>query len=112
MPVKNKENNTENNTGKNKEKNDESVEVGVPTWKFIWGLISFRSRYYTLNNLSFVLMMLGWLVPGLVTKAFFDLLTGDAPAHFNIVSLLAILVASGLVRVFGVFGLVRTNTPF
>ena len=86
--------------------------VDVPTWKFIWGIITFRGRYYLFNTIAFIIMILGWLVPGLITREFFNLITPDTPARFNMVSLLAILLASGMVRVLGVLGLVRTNTPF
>jgi ATP-binding cassette subfamily B protein len=94
------------------EKEEDVPGVGVPTWKFIWGIIRFRGRYYLFNGLAFVVMILGWLVPGLVTREFFNLITPGATARFDMVSLLAILLASGIVRVFGVMGLVRTNTPF
>ncbi|MCC6454039.1 MAG: ABC transporter ATP-binding protein [Caldilineaceae bacterium] len=93
-------------------KEEEIPPVGEPTWKFIWGIITFRGRYYLFNNIAFIVMILGWLVPGLITREFFNLITPDAQARFDVVSLLAILLASGIVRVFGVFGLVRTNTPF
>ncbi len=86
--------------------------VDVPTWKFLWGIITFRGRYYLLNNIAFIIMTLGWLVPGLITREFFNLITPNTPARFGVVSLLAILLASGIVRVLGIFGLVRTNTPF
>lgn len=94
------------------ETKEDTPTVDVPTWKFIWGIITFRGRYYLFNNIAFIIMILGWLVPGLITREFFNLITPDTPARFNVVSLLAILLASGIVRVLGVLGLVRTNTPF
>jgi ATP-binding cassette subfamily B protein len=84
----------------------------VPTWRFIWGVVYFRRWRYLFNNLSFNLMMLAWLVPGLVTREFFNLVTGDAPARFDLRTLIAFLVAGGLVRIVGILGLIRTNTPF
>jgi ATP-binding cassette subfamily B protein len=91
---------------------EEVVKVGVPTWRFILGVVRFRRWRYLLNHLALDLMMLAWLVPGLVTREFFNLITGDAPARFDLWTLLAILVGSGLVRIGGIIGLVRTNTPF
>jgi ATP-binding cassette subfamily B protein len=93
--------------------NEEPIpKVGVPTWKFIWELVRFRWRYYLFNNLAFNVMILGWLVPGLITREFFNLISPDAPARFDMITLLAILLASGIVRVMGVLALTRTNTPF
>ena len=95
------------------EKSEEEIpSVGIPTWRFIWGVIRFRWRLYLLNNLVYNIMILGWLVPGLVTREFFNLIAPDASPRFDMVTLMAILFASGLVRVGGVLGLVRTNTPF
>ncbi|MCX6048763.1 MAG: ABC transporter ATP-binding protein, partial [Chloroflexi bacterium] len=84
----------------------------VPTWKFVWGAIRFRKWYYLFNNLALTTMMLGWLVPGLVTREVFNLLSGNAPARFDLWTLIALLVGSALVRIGAAIGLVRTNTPF
>jgi ATP-binding cassette, subfamily B, bacterial len=97
---------------KNGQEPQDAPRVGAPTWKFIWGLIRFRRWYYFFNAVAFIIMILGWLVPGLVTREFFNLIAPDTPARFNMVGLLAILLASGVVRVLGVLGLTRTNTPF
>lgn len=90
----------------------ETPSVDVPTWKFVLGTIRFRWWYYLFNNLAFNLMTLAWLVPGLITRAVFDLLSGNAPARFDLWTLIALLMGSALVRIGGVMGLVRTNTPF
>jgi ATP-binding cassette subfamily B protein len=76
------------------------------------GVVHFRKWRYLFNNLSFNLMMLAWLVPGLVTREFFNLITGDAPARFDLWTLIAFLVAGSLLRIAGILGLIRTNTPF
>src|SRR5689334_12136615 len=94
------------------ETKEDTPRVDVPTWKFIWGIITFRGRYFLGNNIAFIIMILGWLVPGLITREFFNIITPGATARFDILSLLAILLASGMVRVLGVLGLVRTNAPF
>ena len=59
----------------------ETPSVDVPTWKFVLGTIRFRWWYYLFNNLAFNLMTLAWLVPGLITRAVFNLLSGNAPAR-------------------------------
>ncbi len=91
---------------------EDAPDVGVPTWKFIWGAIRFRPRLYLLNSLAMLVMMLGWLAPGLVLREFFNLLSDNATAAFDLWGLLAILMGSTLARVGGIFGLIRTNVPF
>ena len=90
----------------------EIPDVGVPTWKFIWGVIRFRPWLYIFNNLALTTATLGWLVPGLVVREFFNFLTGEAPAHFDLWTLLALLVVSAIARMGGVFGIIRMNVPF
>jgi len=90
----------------------EAPPIDVPTWKSIWGTIRFRGWYYLFNNLALNIMMLAWLTPGLVTRAVFNQLSGNAPARFDLWTLIALLAGSALVRIGGVIGLVRTNTPF
>lgn len=91
---------------------EDAPDIGVPTWKFIWGTIRFRPWYYLFNNLSLSILMLMLLVPGLVMREFFNLLTGDAPVRFGFWTLIALLAGTGLARIGTVLGMVRTNTPF
>ena len=51
----------------------EALDVGIPTWKFIWGAIRFRPWRYIFNNIAFTTFKLGWLVPGLVSREFFSI---------------------------------------
>ena len=90
----------------------EPFDVGVPTWRFILGLIKFRKWQYIFNCLALLGMLLSWLIPGLVIREFFNLVTGDTPAGFNLGTLLAILVVVAISRMGNVYGLTRTNRPF
>lgn len=92
--------------------NEDAPEVGVPTWKFIWGVIRFRPWLYIFNNIALTTVMLGWLVPGLIAREFFNLITGEATAAFNLWSLIALLLVSAIGRMGGVFGIIRMNVPF
>ncbi len=93
-------------------KDEDTPDVGVPTWKFIWGVIRFRPWRYLFNNLAVNAVMLGWLIPGLVTREFFNFITDGATATFDLWSLLALLVVSAIGRMGGVFGIIRMNVPF
>ncbi|MCB0179309.1 MAG: ABC transporter ATP-binding protein [Anaerolineae bacterium] len=87
-------------------------DVGVPTWKFIWGLIRFRPWHFLFNNLALVARMIGMLMVGLIMRNFFNLLTDGASAGFTLPTLIALLVASAVGRMGGFWGLVRMNRPF
>jgi len=87
-------------------------DVGVPTWKFIWGLIRFRPWHFLFNYLALVARMIGMLMVGLIMRDFFNLLTDGASAGFTLPTLIALLVASAVGRMGGFWGLVRMNRPF
>ncbi|GAB4122044.1 MAG: hypothetical protein Fur005_07040 [Roseiflexaceae bacterium] len=53
----------------------EAPRINVPTWKFIWGTITFLPVRYLFNNLAMIVTMLGWQIPALVIAAFFDYLS-------------------------------------
>jgi ATP-binding cassette subfamily B protein len=84
----------------------------TPTWKLIWRLIRFQPLPYVFNNLSEVALMLAELVPGLVSREFFNLLSHQAPAGFNFWTLMAFLAVAALVRMGSIFGATRTFAPF
>jgi ATP-binding cassette subfamily B protein len=92
--------------------NKDTPDVGVPTWKFIWGVIRFQPWLYIFNNLALTTLLLAWLIPGLVIREFFNSLTGQAPARFDLWALIALLLVSVIGRMGGIFGLVRMNVPF
>ena len=87
-------------------------EKTIPTWKVIWGLIRFRPVRYFFNNLSVQLILMGWLLPGLIIREFFNLITDDAQANFDLTTLLALLAVAAISRMGAIFGLIRTNVPF
>jgi ATP-binding cassette subfamily B protein len=62
-------------------------------------LIRRQPGRYVLNTAVWTLMWVMPIVTGLITKAFFDWLTGDAPAGTNIPTLVALLGVYMLVRV-------------
>jgi ATP-binding cassette subfamily B protein len=84
----------------------------LPAWRVILSMIRYRPRLWLANLGAMLFLMLLWQVPPLVTREFFNLITGDAPAHLGIWSIVALLFASEAGRVAGIFGLVSTNVPF
>jgi ATP-binding cassette subfamily B protein len=97
---------------KDDEKDDDLPRVGVPTWRFMWQVMTFQRWRYAFNVGSMLFLMLCWQLPGFATKWFFDMFAGTAPAGVNMWTLVALLVASALGRSVGVIGLIKTNVPF
>jgi ATP-binding cassette subfamily B protein len=84
----------------------------MPTWAFVWQLIRFQPRRFLYNTVAFSSLMLGWLVPGWISREFFNLITAEAPATFGFWTLMALLVASALGRMASGFGIVHSYMPF
>lgn len=72
--------------------------VSLPVFKGTWALIRYRPWYFVANLVFGVILMVTELIPGLITRRFFDELTGAAPATFGIVTLLALFVGVQLGR--------------
>jgi ATP-binding cassette subfamily B protein len=84
----------------------------MPTWQFIARAIAFQPVRYLFNNLAMTAAMLSEVIVGLVSREFFNLLSGNGQAGLNLWTLLAFLFVGFLGRAGGVSGLIRTNVPF
>ncbi len=90
----------------------ETLDIGVPTWKFVWGAIRFRPWQYLFNNLSVVMRRVTALLLGLASQQFFNLLTGEAVAGFTITTLVVLLIVRAVGSMGGFWGVIRMNRPF
>ena len=86
--------------------------IETPTWKFVLGLIRFKPWPHFFNLLSLITLMLGQLGPPLVIRYFFDLLTDNAAADFNLPTLVALLLVVAVGRMGGRRGMIKMNRPF
>ena len=68
-------------------------ERTVPTWELTWRLIRFAAWPFLLYGVLWLLYLASGVVPGFVDQAFFDHLTGDAPAAIGIWGLLAVVAS-------------------
>lgn len=84
----------------------------LPTWLVIWKMIRYRPRLWLLNLAAMLLLNLFWQAPGLIMREFFNLLSDGASARFDIWTLVAFMFAGEIVRMIGIWGLIRTNVPF
>ncbi|MCZ8514177.1 ABC transporter ATP-binding protein [Paenibacillus filicis] len=71
----------------------------MSTFSFLTKLTGYRWGLYILNALAWSLIYLAPIVPGLVTKQFFDVLSGSAPYRFGVWSLIGFLMLAALARV-------------
>lgn len=71
----------------------------MKTRTFFWRLLAYRPGLYLLNLLAWTLIHMAPLLPGLLTKAFFDHLEGTHPFPYGAGAIAALLVAAALARV-------------
>jgi ATP-binding cassette, subfamily B, bacterial len=75
----------------------------MKTHQYLWGLIMYRPVRYFLNALAWTVIYLAPIVPGLVTKEFFDSLTGNSKLGYGIWGIVALLMAAALGRMMLIF---------
>ncbi|MBG9795015.1 ABC transporter ATP-binding protein [Paenibacillus dendritiformis] len=75
----------------------------MKTYQFIWSMICYRPWLYLLNGFVWILIHLSPLLPGLITREFFDTLTGKSVPLFGVWGLIALLLAVALGRIVLIF---------
>jgi ATP-binding cassette, subfamily B, bacterial len=71
----------------------------MPTWRYMWGLISYRPWLYAVNIVLWIGVHTSPMLPGIVTRLYFDHLTDSAQADLTVWSIIALLIAFTLGRV-------------
>lgn len=69
------------------------------TFQLFMGLIRYTPWLYSWNLFNWILITLVPILPGLVTKEFFDVLSGESTTGFNVATVIALLLASAMARV-------------
>ncbi len=77
----------------------------------MWRLLCFRPWLWFFNAVGVLVVMAGFQAMGLMLREFFNLLSGDEQAGFGFWTIVVLIMVSGAARVFGMFGLIRTNVP-
>src|SRR5690349_12809782 len=88
------------------------ISTTIPTWQFILRLIRLQPWRFLYNTVGYTTMTVSWLIPGWVSREFFNSLSGKAPAAYSFWSLIIILLAGLLIRLGGLFGMMKSNIPF
>ena len=77
----------------------------LPSMAYVtWRLFRYQPLLSTASGLCWIFFHSFPLVPGLLAKAFFDLLTNDAPAGLTLGSVLILVVVSTATRITFVYG--------
>lgn len=84
----------------------------MKTWQYYWRLLRFQPLMYTINLAGIVGAFLLEMVPGLLSREYFNLLSGSAPARLDLTALIVLLAAGALGRMFFYLLLPMTNTTF
>ena len=71
----------------------------VPTARLGLGLIRYQKGRYALNVLTWASIWVMPMIPALITKAFFDRITGEATAGFNVPTLVMFVVVYAFGRI-------------
>ncbi|KRE83078.1 ABC transporter ATP-binding protein [Paenibacillus sp. Soil766] len=71
----------------------------MTTFQYLKGLIMYKPFRYFVNALAWTIIYLAPIAPGLITKAFFDTLTGNATLKFGVWGLIALLIGAALGRI-------------
>ena len=84
----------------------------LPAWRVIWEMLRFRPWLWFIDLLSVALIRFCWqIAPALIIKAFFDMLTGDAPLTFGIWAVVAFFASIWLGRVLASYGFYYADVP-
>ncbi len=83
----------------------------MKTWQFMLRMLRYRPWLYILNLSSVIVIMTVLQIPGLVVREFFNALSGQSAAGFNLWTILALLVFAMLGEMGGIYGIVRSNVP-
>ncbi|MEZ4863333.1 MAG: ABC transporter ATP-binding protein [Caldilineaceae bacterium] len=80
------------------------IEQPMPSSAFfMWRLFTYRPWPQVVSGCCWIIFHSWALWPGLLAKAFFDLLTGEAPAGLTLPTLIALLLGLALIRVGAVY---------
>jgi ATP-binding cassette subfamily B protein len=86
--------------------------AALPAWRVILSMVRFQLGYWLLDLISVIAARMCWqVVPGLVMRAFFDLITGEAQVGWGIWSVVALIVATQVGMSLGELGFFYADVP-
>ena len=71
----------------------------MKTYQFMWRMIRYRPWLYLIDAITWTLIHLSPLIPGLIAQAFFNALSTNTHLNSSLLSLIALLIMTALARV-------------
>ena len=91
---------------------NEARAASLPAWRVIFGMIRFRWWYCLVDFMSVLVYRGAWqIAPGLIMQGFFNMLSGQATAGLNVMTVVALLLATLGGRVLGGYGFYYADPP-
>jgi ATP-binding cassette, subfamily B, bacterial len=84
----------------------------MKNWQILWELVKFRPWLFFGSVFFATLIQLAMQAPALLTREFFNYLTGGAQARFDMWALVALLVGAGLAEASVRYGLIFNRVTF
>jgi ATP-binding cassette subfamily B protein len=69
------------------------------TYHYLWRMVRYRLWLYMADAVTWALIHLAPLIPGLISRAYFDTLTGEATATLSVESIVVMLLMFALARI-------------
>ena len=92
--------------------NSHSATQMLPAWQIILRMVRFRPWFWLVDLVSVFAVRMSWqILPGLIMRRFFDLVTGDAQVSWGIWSVIALLCATFVGRRLGSLGFWYADVP-
>ena len=86
--------------------------AALPAWRVVLSMIRFRFIYWVGDFLSVLGFRASWqIAPGLILQAFFNGIAGEAHTGLDMLSIVALLVATYLGRQISAYGFVLVDVP-
>ncbi len=90
----------------------DSQNKSLPAWQIILRVVRFCFWFWAVDLLAVLSFRTAWQVaPGLIMRAFFNLVTGDAQVNLGIWSIVAMLVGVFVGRQIGSYGFLYADVP-
>jgi ATP-binding cassette subfamily B protein len=84
----------------------------LPAWRVILSMIRFRAWFWFVDLISVAIYRAAWqLIPGIILRAFFDLITGEVQLGWGIWAIVAFMLGTWLARVVGGYGFYYADVP-
>ena len=84
----------------------------IKTWQAMGRMIRFQLWPFLFTTFARSVDLLGWLIPGLAAREFFQLITDKATTRFDLRMLIILLIAGGITHIFGSFFKIRKDAFF